>query len=160
MGSGYRGGVIAALLAVLPGAVFAACSPGAVELRGDWGQARFNVELADTAQARATGLMNRKTMARSHGMLFLYDSPQHARFWMKNTLIPLDMIFLGPDGVVRRVHENAVPLDTTSIDGGEGVQAVLEINGGMARAMGIAEGSELRHPALDQDLAAWPCGTP
>jgi uncharacterized membrane protein (UPF0127 family) len=150
--------VIAVLLATAPGAVAAqGCSPGAVELRGEWGEARFNVEIADDPEERAKGLMNRPSMPRSSGMLFIYDAPQRATFWMKNTLIPLDMIFLGPDGRVTRVHENAKPRDLTTIDGGPGVQAVLEINGGMARALGIEAGSELRHPAMDQSQAAWPC---
>jgi uncharacterized membrane protein (UPF0127 family) len=138
-------------------AASAACTDTAVELRGDFGTARFNVEIADDAAERAQGLMNRPSMPASAGMLFLYEAPQRAGFWMKNTLIPLDMIFLDQTGTVTRVHENAVPLDETTIDGGDGVIAVLEINGGLASAIGIGEGAELRHPALDQSLAAWPC---
>ena len=83
--------------------------------------------------------------------------PQHVTFWMRNTLIPLDMIFIGTDGRVTRVHENAKPLDESTIDGGEGVVAVLEINGGLAGRYGIAPGTDVRHPALSQDGAAWPC---
>jgi uncharacterized membrane protein (UPF0127 family) len=138
-------------------AASAACTEGAVELRGDWGTARFNVEVADDPAERAQGLMNRPSMPASAGMLFLYDAPQRATFWMKNTLIPLDMIFLDETGTVTRVHANAVPLDETTIDGGPGVVAVLEINGGLAAAIGITEGSQLRHPGLDQAQAAWPC---
>ena len=135
----------------------AACRDDVVELRGDFGSARFTVDVADDDRERAQGLMNVPSMPASRGMLFLYDRPQRATFWMRNTLIPLDMIFAGPDGVVTHVHENAVPLDETTIDGGPGVVAVLEINGGMAGAIGIAPGSELRHPGLDPDVAAWPC---
>ncbi len=76
---------------------------------------------------------------------------------MKNTKIPLDMIFADPAGRVTRVHAQAVPGDLTPIDGGEGVLAVLEINGGLAARMGIAPGAVIRHPALDQSRAAWPC---
>lgn len=152
------GWVIGALvLASAP--AFAQCSDGTVELRGDWGRAQFNVEIADDPAERSLGLMNRSSMARSHGMLFIYERPQHARFWMKNTLIPLDMIFLDAQGRVTRVHENAVPLDETPIDGGAGVRAVLEINGGLARMIGIAPGSLLRAPALGPDIA-WPCDAP
>ena len=86
-------------------------------------------------------------LPRGEGMLFAYNSPQPVAFWMRNTLIPLDMIFLSPEGVVTRVHERAVPGDETPIPGGDEVQFVLEINGGLARALGIAEGSEARHPA-------------
>jgi uncharacterized membrane protein (UPF0127 family) len=144
-------------LALAAGGASAACTDTAVDLRGDWGSARFTVEVADDPAERAQGLMNRPSMPRSAGMLFLYDAPQRATFWMRNTLIPLDMIFMDPTGTVTRIHENAVPLDETTIDGGPGVQAVLEINGGLARAIGIAEGSQLRHPGLDQSVAAWPC---
>ena len=149
--------LLAACLALSAPAAFAKCSDTRVDLRGDWGAARFSVEVVDDEQERAVGLMNRPEMPASSGMLFLYDHPQRVGFWMENTLIPLDMIFMSPDGTVQKIHENAVPLDQTLIPGGEGIQAVLEINGGMARALGIAVGSELRHPQLDQGVAAWPC---
>ena len=138
-------------------AAAAGCTPGAVELRSDRGMSRFSVEIADDPQERAVGLMNRPSMPAGHGMLFVYDRPQQVYFWMRNTLIPLDMIFIGPDGVVRRVHSMARPLDETTIDGGDGIFAVLEINGGLARDLGIGPGTEVRHPAFDQSLAAWPC---
>jgi uncharacterized membrane protein (UPF0127 family) len=147
-----------AVLALLPAsAAVASCADGAVDLRGDWGSARFTVEVADDPAERAQGLMNRPSLPRGAGMLFLYEAPQRATFWMRNTLIPLDMIFMDETGTVTRIHENAVPLDETTIDGGDGVRAVLEINGGLARAIGIGVGSELRHPGLDQSRAAWPC---
>lgn len=148
---------IAALLWIAATAAWGDCSDTHVDIRGDWGQARFTVEVADDPDERARGLMHRESLGASRGMLFLYEAPQRAAFWMRNTLIPLDMIFLDERGVVTRVHENAVPLDETSIDGGPGVLAVLEINGGLAGRMGIAEGAELRHPGLDQTIAAWPC---
>ena len=148
---------LALVFSALGGLANAACDPARVDIRGDWGQARFSVELADTAETRATGLMHREAMAMMAGMLFLYDEAQRVGFWMKNTLIPLDMIFMSPDGVVQRIHENAIPLDETVIMGGDGILAVLEINGGMAKTLGITVGSQLRHPNLDQTLAAWPC---
>lgn len=149
----------AAILAATTGLAQAqdGCSEDRVDLRGDWGSARFTVELADSPEERAVGLMNRPSMAASAGMLFLYDTAQTVAFWMENTLIPLDMIFMSPDGVVQRIHENAVPLDRTLIPGGDGIQAVLEINGGMSSMLGITVGSQLRHPMLDQAAAAWPC---
>ncbi len=76
-------------------------------------------------------------MAKSAGMLFLYEQPQRAVFWMKNTLIPLDMIFADATGVVRHVHANAIPHDETGIDGGADILAILEINGGLAARLGI-----------------------
>ena len=75
---------------------------------------------------------------------------------MKNTLIPLDMIFVGPDGVIDTVHSNAVPGDLTPIRGGDDILAVLEIKGGLATAIGIAPGDEMRHPAFG-DAAEWSC---
>ena len=121
-------------------------------------QSRFSVELADDPGERALGLMNRPQMAKSHGMLFVYEAPQPVAFWMANTLIPLDMIFTDRRGVVTRVHDNAVPLDRTPIMGGDAVFAVLEINGGLAKALGIAPGDVIRHPAFGPDAAA-PCLT-
>ncbi|MBY6200085.1 DUF192 domain-containing protein [Maritalea mobilis] len=135
----------------------AACSDDRVELRGDFGTVRFRVAVADDPRERSQGLMHVPEMPRMSGMLFVYERPQSVSFWMANTLIPLDMIFADETGVVTRIHENAVPLDRTPIPGGDGVQFVLEINGGMARQLGIDEGDELRHPSVSGDLAVWPC---
>lgn len=145
---------LAALL--MPAAALAECRADAVELRGDGGHARFSVEIADDAAERARGLMHRESMPRSAGMLFIYEQPQSVSFWMENTLIPLDLVFLDRTGTVRHVHENAVPLDRTAIPGGDDILAVLEINGGLARRMGIAPGTQMRHPAFG-DNAVWPC---
>ena len=154
---GARRGLIALFFVALAGPVFAACSETSVELRSGDAIARFTVEIADTDAERAQGLMNRKKLAVSSGMLFVYDGPRRASFWMKNTLIPLDMIFADLTGLVTRVHSNAKPLDKTSIDGGDDVAFVLEINGGLAKRLGIVEGSQLRHPAIVQTTAVWPC---
>lgn len=156
MGIGAFGGLTLAAVLVA-GTAVADCAPDRAELRGDWGTAAFRVEVADDAGERARGLMHREQMARAAGMLFIYEAPGRVAFWMRNTLIPLDMVFLGPDGVVRHVHRNAVPLDETPIPGGDGILAVLEVNAGVADAFGIDVGTELRHPGLPQELAAWPC---
>ena len=140
-----------------PAIATAECSDDRVALRGEWGQAGFTVEVADDVAERSQGLMNRPTMPKNAGMLFVYDRPQTVAFWMENTLIPLDMIFADETGTVRRVHENAIPLDRTSIPGGRDIQYVLEINGGLSSIFGIAEGSQLQHPAISQNIAAWPC---
>ena len=139
------------------GAADPTCSEDTVFLRGDWGRAQFTVELADDAEERATGLMNRDSMSMSAGMYFVYDRPHRASFWMRNTLIPLDMLFIDATGVVRHIHHEAVPLDETPINGGEDVLTVLEINGGLARRLGITEGSEVRHPAHAEWSPSWPC---
>ena len=134
-----------------------ACRRDAIGLRGDWGQAVFSIEVADTPQERARGLMFREQMARGVGMLFVYETPQPASFWMKNTLIELDMLFADKTGRITHVHHRAIPGDLTPIKGGGAVYAVLEINGGLARRYGIAPGSLMRHPAFAQGPAAWPC---
>ncbi len=137
------------------GVASASCSDARVDLRGDWGKARFTVEVADDAKERSQGLMHRESMATGAGMLFVYERPQSVSFWMRNTLIPLDMIFMDVTGVVTRIHENAVPLDETGIPGGDGVQYVLEINGGLSKRLGIEVGTEVRHPSIA--MAAWGC---
>ncbi|WP_373356787.1 DUF192 domain-containing protein [Pseudoroseicyclus sp. CXY001] len=129
------------------------CDEGRVTLRGDWGQAKFTVELADEPAERSQGLMNVPEMPMLAGMLFVYEEPTHATFWMRNTLIPLDMLFFDPEGRLVTLHENAVPMDETVIDGGTGIQYVLEINGGMAARLGIAEGDLMAHPALGEGAA-------
>lgn len=151
--------LVTAIIALAGMAGAAPCREDAVTLRGDGDQARFRVELADDEAERAQGLMNRDTLARGAGMLFVYPEPQQVAFWMKNTRIPLDMIFLDAGGTVQKVHHEAVPHDETPIFGGDDIQSVLEINGGLARRIGIEEGWQLRHPAIDQAQAVWPCET-
>ena len=133
------------------------CAANRIDLRGDFGTVRFEVELAITTAEQSRGLMFRERMGRLKGMLFLYDEPRPVSFWMRNTLIPLDMIFLDQTGRIHRIHENAVPLDETPIRSGAPTLAVLEINGGLSRTLGLAPGDELRSPVLPQDIAAWPC---
>ncbi|MDH3264476.1 MAG: DUF192 domain-containing protein [Paracoccaceae bacterium] len=145
------------MMALLPGVALAECAEGRAELRGAFGTAAFSVELADDAAERSLGLMHRESLAASAGMLFLYERQAQVSFWMENTLIPLDMVFLDAAGRVVSVHENAMPRDRTPIPSGAEVLAVLEINGGLARAIGIAPGAELRHAAMPQEGAAWPC---
>jgi uncharacterized protein len=135
----------------------AACAPDRLDLRWPDGRESFSVEVADDDAERARGLMFRKELAPASGMLFIYQSPRRPQFWMKNTLIPLDIIFADASGQVTRVHSNAIPGDLTPIDGGEGVVYVLEINGGLAKKLGIEPGAELRHPAILATTAAWPC---
>ncbi|WP_299965452.1 DUF192 domain-containing protein [uncultured Roseobacter sp.] len=153
-----RAAALALLLSLTAGAVAAQqCDEEAVYLRGDWGQARFAVEIADDPAEQAQGLMHREHLASSAGMLFIYDKPQTLSFWMRNTLIPLDIIFIDPTGTVQHIHHSAQPLDETPIPGGSGLTHVLEINGGLATAMGITEGSQLRHPSFAPDAAQWQC---
>ncbi len=162
MGCGTQGQVVRvwsvlAFWAIWGTAAQAVCENSRVELRGEWGSARFTVELAVTPEERAQGLMHRTSLSSSAGMFFVFDSPQDVSFWMADTLIPLDILFLSAEGVVRHIHENATPLDRTSISSGFDIKYVLEINGGLSRRIGIADGSELRHPRIEQSIAAWPC---
>ncbi len=140
----------------LVGPAGADCAPDSLSLRGDFGSARFDVQVVDTEADRARGLMFVEEMPTMAGMLFVYDRPQSVSFWMRNTLIPLDMVFIGPDGIVQNIHSNAQPLDETPIFGGQDIQYVLEINGGMALRLGLAEGAEVQHPAIEGDVS-WPC---
>lgn len=135
----------------------AACRPERVEIKGDFGTARFTVEIADEPQERAVGLMNRPAMPRMAGMFFIYERPQPASFWMENTLIPLDMLFIDSRGQVVHIHENAIPLDRTPIRGGDEILAVLEINGGMSEMLNLQVGAVIRHPQMPQQGALWPC---
>ena len=145
-----------ALLAASP-ALGAGCEEGAINLRSDNTAARFRITVAQTPEEQAKGLMFVESMPRFEGMLFVNEAPRRAAFWMKNTLIPLDMLFIDETGVVTTLHENAVPHSTETIEGGTGVKAVLEINGGLSEALGIRVGAEVQHPAFDQDKAVWPC---
>lgn len=133
------------------------CDTSTIDIRSDGSSVRFAIEVVDTARDRAVGLMNRPSMPRFSGMLFVYESEREVSFWMRNTMIPLDMIFIDSAGVIQNIHENAIPYDESSIFGGDAIQYVLEINGGMARALGISVGSEVRHAAISNSLVKWPC---
>jgi uncharacterized protein len=107
---------------------------------------KFDVELALNDVERSRGLMFRDKLGPYEGMLFDFHQEAPVGFWMKNTLIPLDMVFIGSDGTVRHVHANAVPLSTDTIPSQFPVRAVLEINGGSARLLGIKPGDKVKHP--------------
>jgi len=134
------------------------CPRGRVTIQGGFGTAAFNVEVVDNAESRARGLMHVKEMPLSRGMLFVYPKPQLLSFWMRNTLIELDMLFLDRFGVIQKIHHRAIPLDETPISGGDQLlTGVLEINGGLAKRMGIAQGDILRHPAFISQSEPWAC---
>lgn len=134
----------------------AVCHPEKVTLVGDFGEASFRVTVADDAAERARGLMFVESMPLMEGMLFIYERPQPASFWMKNTLIPLDMIFADEHGRIITVHENAIPHDETAIFGGDAVKYVLEVNGGLTGRLGVSAGDALQYPLIVDDPAA-PC---
>ena len=99
----------------------------------------FTVEVAATPEQQERGLMFRRTLADDRGMIFPYEPPQQVAFWMKNTLIPLDILFIRSDGTIARIT-NAEPMDITPLPSGEPIVAVLEIRGGRAKELGIREG--------------------
>jgi uncharacterized membrane protein (UPF0127 family) len=146
---------LALILAALPFAAAAQdCAPGHVEVEGGFGAARFSVEVADDPEERARGLMFVERLGPMEGMLFVYEREADGiSFWMKNTLIPLDMIFADGEGTVVSVHAEAVPGDLTPIPAGAPARFVLEVPGGRAAALGIAPGDALRHPAIPDSCA-------
>lgn len=152
-----KGGMLAVVLSLLAQPLWAVCADDTVTVSGPWGRANFKVEIADDPAERAQGLMFVDQMPTLSAMLFIYEKPQSVAFWMKNTLIPLDMLFVSPTGEVLALHQNAVPGDLTPIPGGDGVQMVLEINGGLAARLGIGVGDVLQHPSFGPD-AILPCG--
>ena len=107
---------------------------------------KFDIELALNDAERSRGLMFREKLGPYDGMLFDFHREAPVSFWMKNTLIPLDMIFIAADGTIRSIHANAVPHSTETIPSQFPVRAVLEINGGSAKLLGIKPGDKVKHP--------------
>lgn len=106
----------------------------------------FTVELANTPNSREIGMMWRGHVGRSEGMLFQFPAAQRLSFWMKNTMIPLDIIYIRANGTISQINRNAVPFSLTPIPGHEPTIACLEIGGGEAERQGIAVGQIVRHP--------------
>lgn len=134
-----------ALLAVALWPTISSADDTLATLVTDTGRHEFKVEVVDTPQSRAKGLMYRTDLAPDAGMLFDFKQERETAFWMQNTLIGLDMIFIRADGTVRTVHANAIPHDTTSIPSQGPVQFVLEIPGGRAAEIGLKPGDRLEH---------------
>lgn len=105
---------------------------------------RFTVEVARTTEEQAQGLMYRTELAPDRGMLFPFPQPKFASFWMRNTLIPLDMIFIRADGSIDRIAENTVPQSEEPVASGGEVSAVLELAGGTTARLGIDESAVVR----------------
>jgi uncharacterized membrane protein (UPF0127 family) len=108
-------------------------------IRSKNGVHHFTVEVAVTAEQQERGLMFRKSLDPDRGMIFPYQPPQEVAFWMKNTLIPLDIIYVRSNGTIARIV-HAEPMDLTPLPSGEPVAGVLEIRGGRAAELGIREG--------------------
>ncbi len=112
----------------------------------------FKIELALTEALQNQGLMNRTEMPRDAGMLFYFSDFKPRSFWMKNTLIPLDMIFMDEQGVITHVHDSAIPNDLTSVKSGSPARAVLELNGGVAKSLGIKPGDQVHHVFFKNEM--------
>ena len=152
---------VAALALLGPAALWpaistAGCSPDIVEIEAGGRTIAFFVEIADDDAERARGLMFRDDLPRDEGMLFLWEQAAPRAFWMKNTPLSLDMLFIGPDGRLCGLVERAEPFSEVSRRSGCAAQAVLEIHGGLAARYGIEVGARLRHPAFGPE-AAWAC---
>lgn len=112
------------------------------------GAFKFMVELADSNQEREFGLMCRKGLAADRGMLFQFPRPDYQAFWMRNTLIPLDIIYIGADGRVVSIVRNARPLDETPLPSGAPAQFVLELAAGRAAQIGLLPGDKVQHRVI------------
>jgi uncharacterized membrane protein (UPF0127 family) len=106
----------------------------------------FTIELAQTAEEQSLGLMNRRSLAPDAGMLFDFGPERPIAMWMKNTLIPLDMIFISADGRILGIAERTVPLSLETIGSPGSIKAVLEVNGGTADRLHIHSGDRVSHP--------------
>lgn len=133
----------------LAAAAIAACHAGSALIRPVPAPAatqtlrpiELHLETAVTEAERERGLMERHSLPANAGMIFVFGRPRRVYFWMKDTPIPLDMVFLSPAGKVVGTHENAVPEDRTIISSPVGVQYVIEVAGGAARRLGLVPGS-------------------
>lgn len=114
-------------------------------IEGGRGAVRLRVEVASDGASQERGLMYRRSLAANAGMLFDFHQPVMTEFWMKNTYLPLDIVFIRPNGTISSITENAKPLSETLIPSTEPVRAVLEIKGGRAKALGIAPGDRVIH---------------
>ena len=107
---------------------------------------KFNVEVARTPRQQKVGLMFRRSLPVDQGMLFIYPYQSIVKMWMKNTYIPLDMVFINSKGIVKKIVERTVPFSSGVISSGEGVRAVLELNGGTSNRIGLKRGDQVIHP--------------
>ncbi|MHA6298978.1 DUF192 domain-containing protein [Devosia sp. CAU 1758] len=141
--------LVLAALVLLASLTLAACSDESrLTIKSAGGDHDFAVEVVDTPETRAKGLMYVQELAADAGMLFDFQQERPVSFWMRNTYIPLDLLFIEADGTILNIHENARPHDTTSIPSAGPVQFVLEIPGGRSTELGIAAGDQVEHARI------------
>lgn len=134
--------------AVLPAAALESFTTSELTIHTAGGPHKFTVELALSDAQMEQGLMFRRSLAADAGMLFDFKTPTSVTMWMKNTLIPLDMLFLDEHGRIIDIHERAVPLSTDIIAGSRPARYVIELNGGTAARLGIRRGDAVTSPAI------------
>ena len=151
-------GLVAAANLSTPAGARPACDPEVVIVHpGDAEVVRFAVEVADEPAEWAEGLMHRAELPRDAGMIFVFPEPRPASFWMKNTPLPLDMIFIADDGRVANVAERTTPFSLEPVRSDGPVRAVLEVNAGLAEEFGIGPGTPVSHPAFREARPPWAC---
>lgn len=116
-----------------------------LDIVGKSGRHDFSVEVMRNDADRARGLMFRRSMGADRGMLFDFEQSQEVNMWMKNTVLPLDMVFIRSDGTIARIAADTEPFSTRIIPSGEPVLAVLELNAGTAAKLGIRAGDRVEH---------------
>jgi len=136
------------LVTVCPVVPAGAADTGTLVLKTDSGDHSYTVEVATTLGEQAKGLMFRRSLPQSQGMIFLYDPPREIGMWMRNTYIPLDMIFIDAKNRVHRIATHTEPFSTDIIPSGGAVAAVLELNAGQADKIGLKPGDEVVYPGL------------
>lgn len=142
---------IATMAAFLLFTVSAFADDGKLTISTAKGDQTFNIEVVDTPESRAKGLMFRTELAPDAGMLFDFHESRPVSFWMQNTLIPLDMLFVRHDGTIANIHVNARPMDPTSIPSDGPVEFVFEIAGGRSVELGIKAGDTVLHDRVNKD---------
>lgn len=142
--------VLPVLFLTILGGAAAALPMATVSVDTAKGRSTFKVEVADDHASQEKGLMYRKTMAADAGMLFDFHQDSMTTFWMKNTALPLDIIFIRRDGTISSIAGNAVPMSESPIPSSEPIRAVLEINGGLARTLGIEPGAKVHGAIFDK----------
>jgi uncharacterized membrane protein (UPF0127 family) len=145
--------VLALLAFTARAAAFEQLPVQTIEIETNKGPHRFTVEVAADSASQERGLMYRRTLAPDAGMIFVFGQNEFVSFWMKNTFLPLDMLFVKADGTISTIQANAVPFSETSIQSAEPVLAVIELNGGRAKALGIEPGDKVRAQAFGNAIA-------
>ena len=134
-----------------------ACDPDRIDILAGPGSRTFAIEIADDPDEQARGLMFRPALPADAAMLFVFDPPRPANFWMRNTMIPLDMIFIDDTGRVESVAERTDAYSERVSSSQGDVRAVLEINGGLSRRFGIGPGAQVIHPAFENAAEGLRC---